>query len=317
MWDLWDPCDYKRCERNFCPGLAQQGRVPDGVVWMFCCIPLRTCVFLNCLGTVFASVSLSIAHKLFEADFRTFTGGYALQSRVIISVIEVVGIFAGLLGLIGTVTLESHCIKFYQMYQIVRLGACFLMYVTDVPLLLHCELFRTNLPKAIEEYDWNPLMFDLALNNRCSQERMSFVIASTVYLLLFVYLTSGTSQFLSELEEEPRYLLRVPKGRASASFNASALASRSMSERAKKMEDRLDRETAMLDGGGGLVGAPVRTMGALPERLPDRVPSFGGFGIAPQTVPPWQAPMGSFMGAPGAGAGPGRTGGPGALEMRL
>lgn len=316
MWDLWNPCDTKRCERMFCPGLAKQGRVPDGVVWMFCCIPLRTCVFLNCLGTVVGSVSLSIAHKLFDADFRTFTGGYALQSRVIISVIEVVGILAGLVGLIGTVTLESHCVKFFQMYQIVRLAACCLMYVTDVPLLLHCELFRTSLPKAIEEYDWNPIMFDLALNNRCSEERTAFVIASTVYLAIFVYLTSGTSQFLSELEEEPRYLLRVPKGRTSAAFNSTSLASRSLSERAKKMEDRLDNERAMLDGGGGLVGAPIRTLGPLPERFPERAPSFG-FGGAPQTAPPWQAPMGSFMGAPGVGPGSGRSMGPGALEMRL
>jgi len=262
---------------------------------MFGCVPLRTCVFLNCLGTVMVSVSLIIGEKLFRTDFRTFSGGYALQSHVIIGLIEVVGIFAGLLGLIGTVTLEHNYVKFFQMYQIVRLASVFLMYITDVPLLVHCELFRTNLPKAIEEYGWNSVMFDLALNNRCSQERAAFVFASTLYLLTFVYLTSGTSQFLSELEEEPRYLFRVPKGRAGPAFNSDSLASRTLSDKAKKRAERL-------------VGAPVRTLGPLPEVMP----SFGG---VPRTaVPAWatQAPMGSFMSMPGGG-----FPGPGALEMRL
>jgi len=275
---------------------------------MFGCIPLRTCVFLNCLGTVMVSVSLFIGEKLFHTDFRTFSGGYALQSHVIIGLIEVVGIFAGLLGLIGTVTLEHHYIKFFQMYQIVRLASVVLMYVTDVPLLVHCELFRTDLPKAIEEYGWNSVMFDLALDNHCSQERTAFVIASTAYLLTFVYLTSGTSQFLSELEEEPRYLFRVPKGRAGAAFSSSSMASRTLAERATKRAERLEQEAAVLSASGGLVGAPVRTLGPLPEVLP----SFGG---PPQTaIPPWamQAPMGSFMGMPG-----GSLPGPGALEMRL
>lgn len=273
---------------------------------MFGCVPLRTCVFLNCLGTVMVSVSLFIGEKLFHTDFRTFSGGYALQSHVIIGLIEVVGIFAGLLGLIGTVTLEHNYVKFFQMYQIVRLASVFLMYITDVPLLVHCELFRTDLPKAIEEYGWNSIMFDLAINNHCSQERTAFVIFSTFYLLTFVYLTTGTSKFLSELEEEPRYLFRVPKGRVGASFNASSLASRTVSERAKKRAERLEEEAST--GYAGLVGAPVRTLGPLPEVLP----SFGG---APQTaVPPWgvQAPMGSFMGIPGGGL-PGL----GAPEMRL
>jgi len=305
MWDLWDLCDFKRTEKVCCPGLAKQARVPEGVVWMFGCVPLRTCVFLNCLGTVMVSVSLFIGEKLFHTDFRTFSGGYALQSHVIIGLIEVVGIFAGLLGLIGTVTLEHNYVKFFQMYQIVRLASVFLMYITDVPLLVHCELFRTDLPKAIEEYGWNSIMFDLAIENHCSQERTAFVIFSTFYLLTFVYLTSGTSQFLSELEEEPRYLFRVPKGRVGASFNVSSLASRTMSERAKAKAERLEEEAST--GYAGLVGAPVRTLGPLPEVLP----SFGG---APQTVPPWgvQAPMGSFMGIPGGGL-PGL----GAPEMRL
>lgn len=275
---------------------------------MFGCVPLRTCLFLNCLGTVMGSVSLIMGEKLFHTDFRTFSGGYALQSHVIIGLIEVVGIFAGLLGLIGTVTLDCNYVKFFQMYQIVRLASVFLMYITDVPLLVHCELFRTDLPKAIEEYGWNPIMFDLALNNHCSQERTAFVFASTVYLLTFVYLTSGTSQFLSDLEEEPRYLFRVPKGRAGPAFNSNSLASQTLSDRAKKRVGRLEQETNMLSANESLVGAPVRTLGPLPEVLP----SFGG---VPRTaVPPWgtQAPMGSFMGMSGGG-----LPGPSALDMRL
>lgn len=302
-WDLYDPCNVKRCEKLCCPGMAKQGRIPDDMVWMFGCLPLRTCVFLNCLFTVIFSVSLTLAHRFFEGQFRTFTGGYALQSRVVIEVIEVVGILAGSLGLVGTVILDVNYISLYQTYQMIRLAAVFLMYITDVPLLMNCEMFRNDLPKAIEEYDWNPIMFELAINNKCSMERKLFVFSSTLYLAVFIYLTYGTREFLRELDCEPRYLMRVPKGRTTAAFTATSLASRSLETKAMNLEKRLEQEADLISS--GLVGAPVRTAGALPERLPSfggppsspwTPASMAGLGSVPGTT--MGAPMTSFGGAP-------------------
>jgi hypothetical protein len=200
---------------------------------MFCCVPLRTAVFLNAVYTVVLSLFFIISRPLIEETLRMFTGGYALQSRVITEILEISALIWASFGIVGCLFLNGGYVRVFLYYQYARLFAWFMMYYTDVPLLWHCELWRSNTKEAAARFGWNDVMYRVSLANRCPQERALFTTLSTICLLLFFYCIRGTQRFLEEIEEEPKYLLRVPKDHPNGAFYTKSMATKTFVNKEK------------------------------------------------------------------------------------
>jgi len=189
------------------------------------CFPIRSAVFVSALLTVVFALVLLASRQVVEAGLRVFTGGYELQSRVIVDLLEISGVVWGAVGMVGVLYLRTSYVRTFFYYQVLRLVGWFLMYTADVPLLWNCELWNTDIKAATAQHGWNDLMFGIAVLNRCQHERTLFVTCSTIGFFVFLYFTMATQWLLSDLDDEPRYLLRVPQDRPDGAFYASSLAS--------------------------------------------------------------------------------------------
>jgi len=159
----------------------------------------------------------------FEENMRIFGGGYVLLSRVIIGFIEITGCVWGIIGLMGAWQCKERFLEIYNTYQMVRVAAWFGMYVTDGPVLWHCELWMTDIKAAIKMQGYNPIMYKIALEGRCVQERTYFFFFSSIGLMFFIYLTRINQIYQDMLNQELPYLLRIPKHNAGGEFYAESL----------------------------------------------------------------------------------------------
>lgn len=157
---------------------------------------------------------------------RIFGGGYVLLSRVIIGFLEVTGCVWGIIGLMGVWQCKEHFLEIYNTYQMIRVIVWCGMYITDGPVLWHCELWMTDIKAAIEMQGYNPIMYKIALEGRCQSERFYFFFFSSLSLLFFIYLTRVNQIYQEQLGEEPGYLLRIPKHNPGGAFYAESLGER-------------------------------------------------------------------------------------------
>merc|ERR1719272_1711137 len=102
----------------------------------------------------------------------------------------------------GVFMLKSSFIQIYFQYQICRLIAVLYMYWTDLPLLLTCERWRSDLYGAIEDHGWNPVMYKIAMGNRCYTERWSFIIFSSLYFVCLIYFAQINRRLTQNVENE-------------------------------------------------------------------------------------------------------------------
>lgn len=185
---------------------------------MCCCIPLRTAVFLNALFTVLFSLSMLLFRSYVEDQVRQFTGGYSRVTCVIIRVIELTGLCWGTMGVIGVIYLKSSYIKIFFGYQLARLAAVAIMYYIDIPLLWTCEEWRADLHGSIKKYGFNDIIYTVAMSNECVHERRNFYLFSGVFSLLMIYAAQINYRFQAQAEDEPKYLLRIPKDYPDGAF---------------------------------------------------------------------------------------------------
>jgi len=272
------------CLRKF--GLPDFGRGDSALAnadYMCCCVPLRTAVFLNALCTIFNSLMYIFFHGLLKLDVgavRIFTGGYALQSRVVISILMFTGVIWGAIGLIGALRLKSSFLRIYNIWQMARLAGWVCMYFTDVPLLWRCELWRTHLDEANGMYGWNPIMYDVAMSNLCDTERLLFTFFSTISLAFFAYLVHVNQRLIADLEQEPKYLLRLTD-RPDGAFYAY---------------NKFGKARPQVYGSVGFRQAPWDVLPPLPGEVP-----FGGVGgpMGPAGGPMGPVPLvGPAVGVP-------------------
>lgn len=203
--DLRRQC-ARRCSLPYDPAVADDGDKVTGC----CCVPLRTAIFMLSLFSVVVALIAFLEPNSAE--------GLAVSSHMVSGVVEIAGFFFGALGAIGAWELQANLLVMYNYFQIARLLAkCYMMY-TDAPLLLDCELWRTDINAAIKKYGWNPSMYNMAMENYCSQSLLSFVIINTFLFWLYVYLISLTRKLIWFCETAPKYLLSMPKEAPSGVF---------------------------------------------------------------------------------------------------
>jgi len=306
MWDLWDihlwpAALYERCVNHklgFQPRAPLQRGLNRRVLehpTVCCCFPLRTAVFLSALCTALLSLALLGSRDVVGQELRVFTGGYALQSKVIVDLVEISGIVWGTLGVFGVVFLRASYVRTYMSYQMFRLFIWLVMYFTDVPFLWSCELWRTDLKEAAKQYGWNDVMYSIAMSGQCQQERTLFVTCSTFSLFFFLYLTIATQWLLNDLEDEPRYLLKVPAGCPSGAFYTTSLAG---GARAPQQLGQGSPPPGMV---GPAIGLP--TAGAWPGAAPHPGAS-GAYSSCSPSWSPGPAPPGMSPRVPASSARP-------------
>eukprot|EP00403_Amphidinium_massartii_P015678 CAMPEP_0178418328 /NCGR_PEP_ID=MMETSP0689_2-20121128/25030_1 /TAXON_ID=160604 /ORGANISM="Amphidinium massartii, Strain CS-259" /LENGTH=335 /DNA_ID=CAMNT_0020039715 /DNA_START=1 /DNA_END=1004 /DNA_ORIENTATION=+ len=204
---------------------------------MFMCVPLRTGVFLSALNLfVFSLIAIFEAsgssatrqRQLNANPHPNFQGGYTPVSRVIVILLNYAGVIYGALGMAGMITLEAKYIKQYIFYKVLQVTAILVVFFFDWPLLAGCELWRDDYDKAMERYGWNAGIYELAKKGRCWQDSRAFLLYNLFQLALCAYLVCvpgwGAWKMLEEIEDEPNYVLRVPKD-----YPCSAYATRSVS----------------------------------------------------------------------------------------
>lgn len=197
---------------------------------VFGCIPVRTAVFVCGVLCAIGSLLLlpaSIRHTI-ELDRRTVVGGYTMQSRVIIDILEQSAIIWGTLGAVGSLYLKANMLRAFLGYQVVRLLAWLLMFFLDAPVLMNCEEFRDDVKHATELYGQNTMVYSIATSGKCSAERSMFLVISPIAMFVFFQFIAATQKLLGEMEEEPRHLLKIPKGDVGTSFYTQSLSTRSL-----------------------------------------------------------------------------------------
>lgn len=195
---------------------------------MCCCVPLRLGVFMNAFWTIVTSVFSLIYRKVASNEVVSINGGYSVWSRTLVSVMLLCGCLWGALGVLGTWENKTSYIKIFNYFQMFRVVAWCAVTIVDVPLLMNCEEWITNIDKALKDQGWNPVMYKVAMGGNCITERISFFAISFFCLMWFSYLLYEGKRYEDLLETEPRYLLRVPKGIPSGSFYAQGLNERSL-----------------------------------------------------------------------------------------
>lgn len=237
-------------------GMFKQSNPEVGDDAMCCCVPIRTAVFFNASFTVILSFLMITCKQWIEDEMRPLQGGYARSSRVLIEFIEVTGLCWGMLGVIGTVTMKSSYISTYLQYQIGRICATFYMYCTDVPLLWECEEWRTDLYGSIGKHGWNPVMYKIAMANRCYQERWQFIICSTLYLITLIYFASVNRRLQNGCEIEPKYKLNIPKMAPDGAFYSYGSGSTRAQEPKKRDPQPFHPSAGPPTGPPGMMGHP-------------------------------------------------------------
>jgi len=195
---------------------------------VFYCMPLRLGIFAFAAFTCLSSVIYCLDKTGWESAFRFFDGGYALASRVIIGAIQVTGVLAGWVGLMGVWYVKTNYVLAFYYWQIFRIVGTLLVYIVDIPLLMHCEGWINSVDLLVKEYGWNQLMYDIAMAGQCEHERDGFFICTSMAAGCFMYLTSSTGRYLDAMDTMPRHLLRVPKDAPDGCYYAHALGERAL-----------------------------------------------------------------------------------------
>eukprot|EP00747_Dinoflagellata_sp_TGD_P164020 gnl/TRDRNA2_/TRDRNA2_183390_c0_seq1.p1 gnl/TRDRNA2_/TRDRNA2_183390_c0~~gnl/TRDRNA2_/TRDRNA2_183390_c0_seq1.p1 ORF type:complete len:262 (-),score=46.69 gnl/TRDRNA2_/TRDRNA2_183390_c0_seq1:116-901(-) len=204
---------------------------------MCLCVPLRTGVCFTALVTFFFSILCLADRPLMEERSRHWAGGYGLTSSVVVGFVEVTGIVAGAMGMLGCWYSKRSYVKGYNVWQLCRLAAWVWMYIVDIPLLNSCELWVNNINKAIEDHGWNPTMYKIAMDGDCGAEKRTFFICTIICLVVFLYLIWAVFRYQDQMDRTPRHLLRLPKDLTSGAYYSHSLGERSFLNGAWNQEE--------------------------------------------------------------------------------
>lgn len=260
-----------------------------------CCIPLRTAVFLVALVMTVVSLKLWIAQRtVLHGQIKAVTGGYALQSRVITGTIQLFGILFGIFGMVGAIQLSKHFLSLFRNFQIVHLIGMALSMFIDAPLLMGCELWTSNMPRAIQTYGWNADVYNIALAKKCRHEQLGYSIFSVIAVAVSFYFLTLTQRLISDIDWVFKYLHEMPDDIPSNAFMDPSLRPKHSSQSGY---GTLPPQATAGPGGepvgpSGLLGS-IRQQAAKAQQEPWLPPLVG----QPVLVPPTRSP--------GLGPGPG------------
>lgn len=203
------------------------------------CVPLRLGVMFNALLTFFVALVFVCNPGHWQYVFRHFAGGYTLQSQVLVGVVQITGLAAGLMGVLGIWYAKRQYVQGFLFWQVLRLAAWIWMFVIDVPLLEACEFWVNDIHRMTQEHGFNSLMYEIGMAGDCGYERQQFLILSILTLIVVVYSTWVTSRFTAFIDQTPKHLLRVPKDVASGAFYSQSTGERGYMNGTSQQDERM------------------------------------------------------------------------------
>eukprot|EP00439_Symbiodinium_sp_Y106_P033320 s332_g3.t15 len=225
----------QRSERAMGGALSRKPAGPGGALeangWVglhpmaFMCVPVRTAVFLGGLSCAGLGLFLLRWPQAVEEDRRAFVGGYSDWSRALIDVLELSAILWGSLGAVGALYMKENFLRAFFYYEVVRVAAWLLTYLLDAPLLVNCELGRDDPSAFVARFGPNKAMLGIAADGSCDDERAFFGLLSPLCLLFFLQFLFATQRLLVDFEDDPRYLLNIPKEGPTGAFHSRNMAS--------------------------------------------------------------------------------------------
>lgn len=129
-------------------------------------------------------------------------GGYNPAFKMVGTVIAVIGLPVGLVGLIGTYDDNARWVRVFFYYLLVKIVGEIVVAVADFVTLNHCKGYiDTNLPNLLKN---DPLK---ALSERdvCGSARTAYALGFTLEMILNIYLTYCVWVFIRHLDLLPNY----------------------------------------------------------------------------------------------------------------
>lgn len=201
----------KASERN--PILAGE----RGLTLCCQCIPIRLGVFLIAAFAVLTGV-VSGFGKALGVDTSALFGGYTIQSKVLITFLELSGLVWGFMGMLGALRCSASFTNVFLYYQYVRMASWVGIFYYDLPALWGCELWLTD----IASQEWNPRMYQVAMQGECYIRRVTFLVVACISMVLFGYFTTVNYVFHKMLEDGLQYTIENKQTNSSA-FVAQSL----------------------------------------------------------------------------------------------
>lgn len=184
------------------------------------CVPLRLGVFVIASISLLTSIVMVFAKSL-GVDTSVFFGGYVLESKVCISILEISGAIWGFIGITGAWHCHSNSVSVFFYFQVARLVVWVGVFCFDLPALMVCEQWITDMASQPE---WNPRMYQVAMEGKCFEKRMFFYAANVPLFMIFAYFTWVTYEFIEILNTGLPY--SFTEKRSHRAFVAQSLAER-------------------------------------------------------------------------------------------
>uniref|UniRef100_A0A7S1AIL9 Uncharacterized protein n=1 Tax=Noctiluca scintillans TaxID=2966 RepID=A0A7S1AIL9_NOCSC len=252
--------------------------------------PLRLFVFFAAIGSTFFSLLFFLDLAWWEdfADIRRkFAGGYCNHTRIVVGVVECLGVVAGICGIYGTWHVKRKWLVAYNLWQFVQIATYGYMYCVDVPNLLDCSNYITDVD-AVKT--WEETVYEIAVSGRCVNEEVWFFSLSLLTLVTLMYTAWKTYLYHDKIGYQATHLLRIKKDHGSGAFEARSWGDISNRGQQPVMEGPppLPQPTPVL------LPVPVAGLAAPGTRWPTSM-------MAPMTVMPPGPVMGPQL--PGSGYG--------------
>jgi hypothetical protein len=151
------------------------------------CVPLRLAVFFIAIFYLVSSFIILFVKLtgLFDTA-AILNSGYTIQSRTFLTFVEVSGAIWGFIGVQGAIRCHANSLTVFFYYQVIKLLCMILVFYYDLPALYSCEKWVTDMASQPE---WNPQMYQVAMEGQCYTKRMLFYLVNFPMLLIGGYFT--------------------------------------------------------------------------------------------------------------------------------
>lgn len=181
--------------------------------------PLRLGVFLIATWTFFLSWFLIIWRDDYETTLKTWRGGYVTNTKVYGKLVEFTAWPFALCGIIGAWNMRASRVKTFQYWQFFHILYHIYQIAQDYKILMDCKMYKNNITGAINTYGMNGGMYAIATGGQCKWHQESFQErCMLIYTVVVLYMTYVTQAYLNEIDEGPKYLLKIPAMAPSGAF---------------------------------------------------------------------------------------------------
>lgn len=168
--------------------------------YMCIIIPLKFGVAIIAMYTFVMGIVNLLA--LLNSNIMLQAGGYNPEFRRVGTIIAMLGLPLGIVGLMGTYDDNARWVRLFFYYLLVKIAGEIIVAIADFVTLGHCKTYiNSDLPNLLGN---DPLK---ALSERdvCGSARTAYALGFTLEMILNIYLTYCVWVFIRHLDLLPNY----------------------------------------------------------------------------------------------------------------